>query len=282
MSGKYENLPGYDITSPTIYGDTEEATRANLPESDQDWKNREEDENVEIISCDAAEAIRKFKNGEIQTPELKGEQLTEAVEASRNLVNRMTQPNPNLREESLSKTVAAASSKGSSLRIYSNSAESLRVLEQRVAKLEQLVSVPSDPLQSGGSLSEVAASVSSKMAFLEPEQLAQADARLASLLERFNQVPDSLQKLPDLSKWESLFSSIPQIVERLETLGPLHALAGRVGASLVALEKSHEQIISRLDRTEATQNELHSAMSQNIKVATENAKKLGERVEKLQ
>ena len=37
-----------------------------------------------------------------------------------------------------------------------------------------LVSVPSDPLQSGGSLSEVAASVSSKMAFLEPEQLAQA------------------------------------------------------------------------------------------------------------
>ena len=50
----------------------------------------------------------------------------------------MTQPNPNLREESLSKTVAAASSKGSSLRIYSNSAESLRVLEQRVAKLEQL------------------------------------------------------------------------------------------------------------------------------------------------
>ena len=32
----------------------------------------------------------------------------------------------------------------------------------------------------------------------------------------------------------------------------------------------------------ATQNELHSAMSQNIKVATENAKKLGERVEKLQ
>ena len=102
-----------------------------------------------------------------------------------------------------------------------------------------------------------------------------------------------------MKKWESLFSSIPQIVERLETLGPLHALAGRVGASLIALEKSHEQIISRLDRTEgnigsfiivvkftfwslATQNELHSAMSQNIKVATENAKKLGERVEKLQ
>ena len=28
----------------------------------------------------------------------------------------------------------------------------------------------------------------------------QADARLASLLERFNQVPESLQKLPDLSK----------------------------------------------------------------------------------
>ena len=39
MSGKYENLPGYDITSPTIYGDTEDTT-ANLPESDQDWKSK--------------------------------------------------------------------------------------------------------------------------------------------------------------------------------------------------------------------------------------------------
>ena len=139
-----------------------------------------------------------------------------------------------------------------------------------------LVSVPSDPLQSGGSLTEVAQSVSSRMALLEPEQLAQADARLASLVERFNQVPESLQKLPDLTKeffkqlisitnaalvknrrlvlkikkWESLFSSIPQIVDRLETLAPLHSLAGRVGASLIALEKSHQQIIAQLDRTE--------------------------------
>jgi len=53
-----------------------------------------------------------------------------------------------------------------------------------------------------------------------------------------------------LKKWESLFSSIPQIVDRLETLAPLHSLAGRVGASLIALEKSHQQIIAQLDRTE--------------------------------
>lgn len=99
-----------------------------------------------------------------------------------------------------------------------------------------------------------------------------------------------------IRKWESLFSSIPQIVDRLETLAPLHSLAGRVGASLIALEKSHQQIIAQLDRTEgicfiylfylqhnsATQNELHAAMNQNIQVATDNAVKLGERVEKLQ
>ena len=40
-----------------------------------------EDENVEIISCDAAEAIKKFKSGELEsTSDLKGEQITEAVE----------------------------------------------------------------------------------------------------------------------------------------------------------------------------------------------------------
>ena len=36
---------------------------------------------MEIISCDAKEAIRKFKSGELQSAsELKGEQITEAVE----------------------------------------------------------------------------------------------------------------------------------------------------------------------------------------------------------
>ena len=71
--------------------------------------------------------------------------------------------------------------------------------------------MPSDPLQSGGSLSEVAQSVSSRMALLEPEQLAQADARLASLVERFNQVPESLQKLPDLTKENIKCTQIEEI-----------------------------------------------------------------------
>ena len=36
---------------------------------------------MEIISCDAAEAIKKFKSGELEsTSDLKGEQITEAVE----------------------------------------------------------------------------------------------------------------------------------------------------------------------------------------------------------
>jgi len=282
VMSKYSSLPGYDTTSPTCYGDNEDTT-ASLPESDQQWKGGVDDENVEIISCDAAEAIKKFKSGELESnSDLKGEQITEAVETARNLVNKLSNPKSSLDDHNLAKTVASSNAKGSSLRIYSNTPEALKILEQRIAKLENIVSVPSDPLQSGGSLSEVAQSVSSRMALLEPEQLAQADARLASLVERFNQVPESLQKLPDLTKWESLFSSIPQIVDRLETLAPLHSLAGRVGASLIALEKSHQQIIAQLDRTEATQNELHAAMNQNIQVATDNAVKLGERVEKLQ
>ena len=37
---------------------------------------------MEIISCDAKEAIQKFKSGDLAAvSELKGEQLTEAVEA---------------------------------------------------------------------------------------------------------------------------------------------------------------------------------------------------------
>ena len=37
---------------------------------------------MEIISCDAKEAIQKFKSGDLAAvSELKGEQITEAVEA---------------------------------------------------------------------------------------------------------------------------------------------------------------------------------------------------------
>lgn len=63
--------------------------------------------------------------------------------------------------------------------------------------------MPSDSLHPGGTLSEVVQSLAQKSALLEPEQLAQADARISSLLERFEQVPQSLQKLPDLSKVSS-------------------------------------------------------------------------------
>ena len=68
--------------------------------------------------------------------------------------------------------------------------------------------------------------------------------------EPYGRVPTYETRFIILKKWESLFSSIPQIVDRLETLAPLHSLAGRVGASLIALEKSHQQITAQLDRTE--------------------------------
>jgi len=283
MSSKFADMPGYDTASPTVFGDSNEEKMAALPESDQDWRrDQADDEKVEIISCDAKEAIRKFQSGELASvSELKGEQITEAVETARTLVNKMTSAKPVDNTAALVDTVGQARAEGASMRVYSNSVEKVKVLEERVARLESMVAVQPEALHGGGTLADVANSVLSRMALLDPEQLVQADARLASLVERFNTVPESLQKLPDLTKWESLFCSIPQIVNRLESLGELHALAGRVGSSLVALEKSHQQIIAQLDRTEATQNELHGAMSTNIQVASENAKKLNERVEKL-
>ena len=65
--------------------------------------------------------------------------------------------------------------------------------------------MPSDPLQPGGTLSDVAQSLAQKSALLEPDQLSQADARLATLLQRFNEIPESLQKLPDMSKVRKIF-----------------------------------------------------------------------------
>ena len=41
------------------------------------------------------------------------------------------------------------------------------------------------------------------MALLEDDKASAADARLGSLLEKYKQVPESLQKLPDLHKVSS-------------------------------------------------------------------------------
>lgn len=273
-------MPGYDTNSKTFYGDEE---AASLPEDDRDWKGvTPDDENVEIISCDQVSAIKRFKEGDLdQIGDLKGQQLTEAVDTAQKLMTKLTDA-PKSDPGDMSRVVEASAHAGSSYRIYSNSETTLANLEQRVARLEALVRVPSDSLQMGGTLSDVAQSLAQKTALLDPEQLAQADARLSALVERFQQVPESLQSLPDMRRWHSLMPVIPQIAERLESLAPLHDVAARVAASLQCLEKTQKSIQSQLDRTEATQNELQNAMIMNIQVASDNAKKLTERVEKLQ
>ena len=47
--------------------------------------------------------------------------------------------------------------------------------------MQILVAVKADPLQNGGSISEVAASIASKMALLEPEQAAQVSGTAFNL-----------------------------------------------------------------------------------------------------
>jgi len=277
---KYSSLPGYDQNQQTIYGDEE---AHSLPEDDRDWKAVPEDENVEIISCEAVKNIKRFKDGDLdQIGEITGKQLTESVETARKMVSRLTD-NQSSDAPQFDKVVEAAKGDGASYRVFSNSQSQITQLEQRVARLEEIVNrVPSDPLQPGGTLSDVAQSLAQKSALLEPDQLSQADARLATLLQRFNEIPESLQKLPDMSKWECLLPAIPTIVERLGALAPIHDIAARVAATIQSLEQTQKTIESQLERTEATQNELQNAMAQNLQVATENAKKLSERVEKLQ
>jgi len=255
----------------------------SMPEEDRDWKGAMEEENVEIISCEAAEAIKRFREGDIdQIGDVTGKQLTESVETARKMMNKLTDAgaSPSVDVEMVAQE---ASKPDLSYRIYSNAEATISQLQKRISRLEELVnSVPADPLQPGGSLSDIAQTISQKMALLEDDKASAADARLGSLLEKYKQVPDSLQKLPDLHKWEPVFAALPAIVERLESLAPVHQVAARVAQNFVNLEKCQAAIQSQLDRSEATQNELHNAMNQNLKTTAENARNLTSRFEKLQ
>ncbi|CAG5099324.1 Oidioi.mRNA.OKI2018_I69.XSR.g16447.t1.cds [Oikopleura dioica] len=287
---KYANLPGYDTSSKTVYGDNID-DNMSMPEEDRDWKaaaegegEEENEENVEIITCEAAEAIKRFREGDIdQIGDVTGRQLTESVETARKMMDKLTDTGANTQSLDVEMVAQEASKPDSSYRIYSNAEATISQLQQRISRLEELVnSVPADPLQPGGSLSDIAQTISQKMALLEDDKVKAADARLGSLLEKYKEVPESLQKLPDLHKWEPVFTALPAIVERLESLAPVHQVAARVAQNFVNLEKCQAAIQSQLDRSEATQNELHSAMNQNLKIAAENAKNLTARFEKLQ
>ena len=55
--------------------------------------------------------------------------------------------------------------------IVTKKLKQLSVLEERVARLEAMVEVQPEALHGGGTLSDVAGSVLSRMALLDPEQL---------------------------------------------------------------------------------------------------------------
>ena len=99
-----------------------------------------DDENVEIISTDTVQAIKRFKEGDIdQIGDLKGQQLTEAVDTARKLVTRLTDTSKTDSQAPLvEEAVNAAATENASYRIYSNSESTLTHLEQRVARLEEL------------------------------------------------------------------------------------------------------------------------------------------------
>ena len=64
--------------------------------------------------------------------------LVKPKKTARNLVNKLTNPKSSIDDHNLAKSVASSNAKGSSLRIYSNTPEALKILEQRIAKLENL------------------------------------------------------------------------------------------------------------------------------------------------
>ena len=112
-----------------------------------------EEENVEIISCEAAEAIKRFREGDIdQIGDVTGKQLTgifinivlqsthgdlESVETARKMMNKLTDAgaSPSVDVEMVAQE---ASKPDLSYRIYSNAEATISQLQKRISRLEEL------------------------------------------------------------------------------------------------------------------------------------------------
>ena len=111
-----------------------------------------EEENVEIISCEAAEAIKRFREGDIdQIGDVTGRQLTglykcglrgfksdlESVETARKMMDKLTDTGAS-QSVDVEMVAQEASKPDTSYRIYSNAEATISQLQQRISRLEEL------------------------------------------------------------------------------------------------------------------------------------------------
>jgi len=173
-------------------------------------------------------------------------------------------------------------------------------LEARLAVLEQALGYSKENMSTlsmetnqksiGGAVNVLTA----KTSLLDPNNLDHVEGRLAALqqkLARLSESTSSLDAPEHKSKLEELvsittqsntmFSTLPDIIDRMEVLQTLHSRAADLSRSLVELEAVQQQMVVEVGNDTALLKETRDKFSQNLHNIEANFHNLDSRIEAL-
>jgi len=135
--------------------------------------------------------------------------------------------------------------------------------------------------------------LSSKTTLLDPNNLANIEGRLGALQQKLGQLQEdnssldseSLSKLEGLlsvaERSQPMYTALPTVIQRLETLQSLHQQAADMSRGLVELETVQQQLAVQLGNNQGLLKTTQKRFSANLETINANFASLVERVEKL-
>jgi len=144
-------------------------------------------------------------------------------------------------------------------------------------------------------LSEAISVLSSKSTILEPRNLDHIEGRLALLIQRIKDDENSdssstaeenestMQNIQHLDKLMNksniMLQEVPDVIDRLEALNPLHTQASQLNQAILQLEITQKQLVSQTGNNSTLLKEVESRLQQNIASISNNFDKLQHRID---
>lgn len=185
-------------------------------------------------------------------------------------------------------------------------AAELQKLQARIAVLEAYLGPSPEEFsilkaETGGkrTLTEAVSVLSAKTALLDPKNLDHFEGRLAVVQQKLSQAgeeegaaggdqqadPDTVRRIADLHKLAEragpVLTEIPELIDRLEVLSPLHAQAGEMSQSILELETVQQQMVAQLGNNSRLLREVSTHFNTNLASIEKNLESLNQRIEAL-
>lgn len=159
----------------------------------------------------------------------------------------------------------------------SSAALQLSEMEQKVAKLENLVGINEQQGSDAKSLTASIEQLSTRLNLLDGTNLDHIDMKLANVLARLNAINEKKTSVEEqdkqskavelfdmMSRWETMAANLPIIQQRLIALNELHQQAFQFSSTLSHYEAEQQALKTSLDANEQLLKQLKTTFQSNL------------------